>query len=538
MNPSRPFRRAAFLLLLWAPALHAAGPRTPRPSDPVVSIPIADLGFDPIQPRFLTGGATMFTLNFVDDTHLLVTFNTHGLIPRMPDTVPGDDDRLVDALLLELPSGKVLARTQWHTRDREQYLWPLSHGLFLLRIRNTLTVIDPLRNLAAGAPDPFKEQGFLHMDRRIGYISVSPGGDLLVVETVPAPRSAAEDDAARFAAAGSGKAPSQDQTQSQSGPSRPVFHVDTDSLVQIHLYRMSFSAATPGEQPRLRAQAAGLIAAQKLIRVPATADGFLDIYQESAHTWLFDFQSHAGKRVELSPFDTECAPSPWFISRTDFVSLGCTGSDTKVELSGFDLRGEEPWIQILSGAQIAPEIVSSPASGRFAFSRILVASTFYDIQNLLPEELSGQEIEIIQNHDGRILLKVQASPIQRTGQNFDLSPDGLSFTVIRNNVLEVYHLPALTSKDQDQLRLVATSTPEPNQNRILLVPLRTATAKNSLPNAPNPSAAVQSVDDSSNLSAPAAPKANAGDVQPSPDSDTPRTPPSLYGPNYPKPPKP
>jgi hypothetical protein len=509
MTPSRPFRRAAFLLLLAAPALLAAGPKTPRPSDPVVSIPIADLGFDPIAPRFLTGGATMFTLNFVDDTHLLVTFNTHGLIPRMPDTAPGDDDRLINALLLELPSGKVLARTQWHTRDREQYLWPLGHGLFLLRIRSTLTVIDPLRRLADGASDPFKEMGFLNMDRRIGYISVSPGGDLLVVETVPAPRSAADDDAARFAAAAGGKAqyPNQVQaaSQSQSDPSRPVFQVDTDSLVQVHLYRMSFEAAAPGEQPKLRAQSAGLIATQKLIRVPATADGFLDVYQESPHTWLFDFQSHAGKRLELSPFDTECAPSPWFISRTDFISLGCTGSESRVVLSGFDLRGEEPWIQVLSGNQIAPEIVSSPASGRFAFSRILVAGSFYDNQNLLPEELSGQEIQVIQNHDGRILLKVQASPIQRT----------------------------------DQLRLVATSTPEPNQNRILLIPVRTATAaKNNLPNAPNPSFAVQTVDESSNLSAPAAPKANAGDVQPSPESDVPRTPPSLYGPDYPKPPKP
>jgi len=538
MTSSRPFRRAAFLLLLSTPALPAAGPKTPRPNDPVVSIPIDTLGFDPIQPRFLTGGATMFTLNFVDDTHLLVTYNTHGLIPRMPDTVPGDDDRLVNALLLELPSGHILARTQWHTRDREQYLWPLSHGLFMLRIRSKLTVIDPLRNLASGASDAFKEQGFLTMDRRIGYISVSPGGELLTVETVPPPRPAVDDDAARFAAATSGNL--QSQNQSQSDPqlhTRSAFHVDTDSLVQIHLYRMNFDAAAPGEQPRLRAQAAGLIASRNLIRVPATADGFLDIYQESTHTWLFDFQSHAGKRVELSPFDTTCAPSPYFISRTDFVSLGCNGADTRVLLSGFDLRGEEPWIQVLSGTQIAPEIATSPATGRFAFSRILVASSFYDIQNLLPEELSGQEIQVIQNHDGRVLLKLMASPIQRTGQNFDLSPDGLSFTVIRNNVLEVYHLPALTSKDQDQLKLAASSTPERNENRIVLVPNRSAdTAKNSLPNAPNP--AIQTVDDSSNLTTAPHPAATSGDVHPTADSDTPRTPPSLYGPDYPKSPKP
>jgi hypothetical protein len=61
------------------------GPKPVKPGDPYLSFPLDSLGFDPVQPRLLTGPATYFTLNFVDDTHLLLTFNSHGLIPRVND---------------------------------------------------------------------------------------------------------------------------------------------------------------------------------------------------------------------------------------------------------------------------------------------------------------------------------------------------------------------------------------------------------------------------------------------------------------------
>jgi hypothetical protein len=471
-----------------------------RPGDPYLSIPYDRLGFEPVQQRFLVGGATMFTLNFVDDTHLLLTFNTHGLIPRLPDAKPDDDDRLVNAELIELPSGNILARTQWHTRDREQYLWPLAHGQFLLRIRNRLTVIDPIHSLAT--PDPFQQQRFLDLDRRIGYLNLSPGGDLLCVETIPPPVSVVDGPASR-----------------------------TETLIHVYFFRMIYTAE-PGQPPHLTAQSAGQLATQRLIRVPATSEGFLDTSRESPGTWLFDFQSHAGKRIELSPYDTTCQPTPFFVSRTEFVAFGCRGSDSKLELSGFNMRGEEPWIQMLSSQQIAPSFASAPDAGRFVFSHILVTGTFYDIDNLSPEELSAQEIMVIQNHDGRILLKVQASPIQRTGQNFDISPDGLSFAVLRADHLDVFHLPPLTAKDQEQVKLAAADMPEKNDARIRLTITRPAAA------APAKADTALTIPVDAPPALPSAPLPQSSPADPAADDDQPRKPPSLYGPDYPNPKKP
>ena len=502
----RPSSALLWLLLVLCPvvALAGDGPK----SAPYLSLPLEKLGFDAIPPRLLVGGATMFTLHFVDDTHLLLTFNSHGLIPRINDGVSQENDRLITALLLELPSGKVVAQTTWHTRDRDQYLWPLSHGMFLLRMQTRLSVIAPVRGLAEG--DAFRQQSFLNMEKQIGYISVSPGGDLLVVETVTPPHPDSEKDSPLGAP--------------------QVMHFNTEPMFEIRFYRMLLQS-NGNEPERLAVQAAGVVASRNLIRVPATSEGFLDMLKESNQTWLFDFQSHAGKRLELSPFDTTCTPSPYFTSRTEFVALGCRGSETHLMLSGFNLRGEQPWIQVLSGQQIAPTIVTAPDAGRFAFSRILVTGSFYDLQNLLPEELSGQEIQVIQHHDGRILLKVQASPIQRTGQNFDLSPDGLSFTVIRNGNLDVFHLPELSKKDTEQVRLAAEMV-EKNDARIRLNPVRPAAVAKKTP---PPTAAEPAI----SINAPGAtlegPPANAGDAKPV--DDGPRAAPSLYGPDYPKNPK-
>ena len=63
----------------------------------------------------------MFTVDFVDEKHLLLTYSTKRLLKRLPDCPAGDQDRVIDAVLLEVPSGKVLGRTSWRTHDRGQY---------------------------------------------------------------------------------------------------------------------------------------------------------------------------------------------------------------------------------------------------------------------------------------------------------------------------------------------------------------------------------------------------------------------------------
>src|SRR5258708_6270206 len=152
-----PHRRLCFALS-WL-LLLAALPAFARGPEPSLRIPLETLGFQPLSTQFLLNGSSMLTLHYVDDKHLPLPSVTHRLIPRLPDEPEDDQDRMVDAVLLELPTGKVLARTSWHLHDHAQYLWSLGHGHFLLRVRDTLTTFAPLANLATS--EPFAQQPFL-----------------------------------------------------------------------------------------------------------------------------------------------------------------------------------------------------------------------------------------------------------------------------------------------------------------------------------------------------------------------------------------
>ncbi len=501
-------RVAAGTLLLAGSAAWAGGPKPGRPGDPAYTLETSPYGYLPLPVRYLVSGLSMLTLHFVDNDHLLFTFHTHGLLKRLPDSNPEDNDRNVTAVLIELPSGKELARTTWRTRDQDQYLWPLGHGRFVLRIRSKLTVLDPMGGLASG--HAFEEHPFLEFKRRIGYIAISPGGDLLSVETLPTRVQSAAADGA------------QDDT-----PARPP--------VEIRFFRLSFSGEGEGKGGKVIARVAGGIVTQQMVHIPATAEGFLDITKDGDNGYLFDFQSHAGKRLELAGYATTCAPRSYFVDRSEFVALGC-GLSGKVVLSEFDLRGEEPWVQALAGTHISPIITSAPDAGRFVLSRLLVTGTYIDPESVTPDQLSGQELTVIQNHDGRVLLKTQASPMQRAGQNYDLSPNGMWFatfestqrgqedSLTQHTKIAVFHLPEPTAAEEKDLKLAAAATPEKNEAPIRLMTASEAKRTDAAAKAPD----VITVGPAGTMAQVAAENENASE-----GDGAPRKKPSLYDTNQP-----
>jgi hypothetical protein len=138
----------------------AAAPEKGKPADkdkPALQgpgaplrIPLSTLGYQALQQEFMLSGSSMLTVHFVDQDHLLVTFAVRRLMKREPEDAASDKDRVIGANLVELPSGRVLAQTEWRMHDLAQYLWPLGHGRFLLRVRDRLTMIAPGSGGTAG----------------------------------------------------------------------------------------------------------------------------------------------------------------------------------------------------------------------------------------------------------------------------------------------------------------------------------------------------------------------------------------------------
>ncbi|MEO8870989.1 MAG: hypothetical protein ABI357_09160, partial [Granulicella sp.] len=350
------------MFLLFATAFcHAKGP------EPPLRIPLEPLGFQAQNPGALAIGS-MSTVEFLDEQHLLITFTVHQLMKRLPDEPPDDQDRVIEAVIVHLPSGDVMARTQWRIHDTGQYLWNLGHGRLMLRIRNTLSTIAPLANLGSG--DPFMEQPLLRSDRLMIVILLSPDRDLLTVETMAKPAAAA------------GSAEREPQS----------------TRTQLNFYRL-----LPTDKPadKVIPQYAGVLVAEAPVSLSITSAGYIDVTQESRNRWLFDFDPYVGKPLELSPFDTSCRPHPVFVSSSEFVAFGCRGSDDRQTIGGFNMTGAQMWQQDFSDVQGYADFAVAPAAGRFAMSRNLVSAGSGMTPNFAPDSFTSQEIRVYQTHDGK-----------------------------------------------------------------------------------------------------------------------------------------
>ncbi|MEO6909638.1 MAG: hypothetical protein ABI158_01785 [Edaphobacter sp.] len=471
----------ALLSFLAAPLLFARGP------EPVLRIPLDSLGFQPQSAQFLQAGSSLLTLHYVDNQHLLLTFGVHRLMERIADDPPGDEDHTVEAVLLEVPSGRVLARIDWRMHDNGQYLWGLGHGRFMLRTRDTLTTFAPLANLASGRP--FYQRPFLTTTRRIGALLLAPESDLLVVESVertpppPPPARVLFGPTPKPTPAPLGK----------EGDTRPV---------ALSFYRLSL----PDLGDEVIATLAGIARSANFGNIAATGAGHLAVVDQGRQQWVFDFRPYNGEAKELAPFDSTCSPTPRFVSNSQFIAFGCHSGGSPHVLGGFNMRGEEMWEQNLFGDFVATSFAYAPLSGRFAMGRVLGEGATDDLQTVSATSLNGQSVVVYQTESGKQLLRVDCSPVVRAGQNFALSPDGMNLAVIRENAIGIYGLPPLSAKDQADLKEARALVPVEDD-----LPIEFAGP--SPDRATSPSAASSSSDETTGAdAAPAAVKAASTDV--------------------------
>jgi hypothetical protein len=532
------------LLSLFSFILPAHLSAAPKPAN---RIALQDLGFMPLPPRYLLDGSSMLALHYVDDTHLLLTFDARRLIPRVPNDPPTDQDHNVDFLLLELPSGRLLARTELLVHDHGQYLWNLGHGAFLLRQRDSFTTFAPLRNLASGKP--FGQYPFLRTDRHVVAVLLSPQADFLTLEsTDPIPLVDPDPDPFTGVLGRSNERPA--------------------PRVQLNFYRLGPPEPASGQ---IIPRAAGIALSRRPIELPLSSEGLLNVLDQGRQRWAFDFKSHSGKRSELALFDSTCRPVPYFISPSEFLVFGCHGGNTRQTIAAFNLRGDATWQQVLSGSYIAPSFVFAPAAGRFALGRLIINSAVVGIDTLDPSMVLAQSVDVIQNDSGKTLFHVDCTPAARAGQNFAFSPDGMNFAVIREGAIEIFALPPLGPQDKTAIQLAVKTAPPATEADVDLSEVSTRSGppgqqnsqdtlttteaapltpsvipatrqpttpqsaatqfpSNQTPQDPTPATAVDQP-----TASPSNQASNPGETPPQPDPPVRRKPPTLYNPSAPDP---
>ncbi len=514
-------------MAMWM-ALSASGAVSHDPAAEPVRIPLEPMGYQTLSQDFLLSGSSMLTVDFVDKDHLLITFGVRRLMKREANDPVNDADRTIGAFLVELPSGRVMARTEWRLHDRSQYLWNLGHGHFLLRVRDQLTTFSPMAS--ADPNEAFRETRLIKVERHLVAVLVSPDGDLLTAETT------------NWAMG------SDDPNQGFSADPAPV---------QINFYRLVDSANG------MIASYAGAIRTKTAVVLPMTAAGRLDVLEGGKNRWLFNFDEHAGKVNELAAWDTSCFPRPTFVGHSEFVAFGCRGTDDKVDFAGFNLKGEEMWQQNFYDTYVNPTFGFAPEAGRFALGRTIVNGAFDPELPLPSAAVATEEVRVYQSYNGKQLFKIECSPVERAGQNFALSPDGLKLAVVREAQVrhpgtkdyaaytqtevgvEVYPLPVLAKEDQTAVKDAQEHAPADTGARIDIALERTAETQDKGVPGPDSGAKVVMGSDSAATRSPSPvepgnpavaavppvdPGVNTveeGDAEPT----GPRQPPTLYGPD-------
>jgi hypothetical protein len=433
MTPQRLMAGLA-VMALCASAASAAD----KQPTPWARISLQKLGFPGVSAGFVTAGASVLTVNFVDDDHLLVTFGMRGLVKRIAGDPDTDEDREVAAEIVEVPSGKIVARTEWHLHDHGRYLWPLGHGRFMLRSGSSLSTFAPLANLHS---EPFRRVAFPVRGPYVASVMTSPEGGVLTVESVIPLK--------------------------QSGIATWADVQGPQSATLLDLYRLSGEGTEASPMTITSPQS---VRSSHPVSFPIDEDGFLWTTNESRdpNDWTVSFHAFApaGKKnpVVVGQLHSNCQPRLMIASRSEYVSLTCKGADAQMKLATYGFDGHENWEEPID-MDTAIAFAFAPGVGRFAISRITAAVTTLT-QGTSSISVPGdpvfkQEVRIYQTESGDLVLKTTTSPAFKTAENFDLSADGRLAALVRDGDIAIYQLPALSERDRKAAEEVAKYAPPP-----------------------------------------------------------------------------
>ncbi len=378
----------------------------------------------------LRTGYTNATLSFIDADHLLLTFSARKLMARAHDQRELDDDHTVRAEVVHLPDGAVVRETEWRMHDRAAYLWPLAEGRFLLRERGDLYSLDPLGKEHA---ETLGRRMLLHSENELQSVQLSPSRDLLLVETVP-PRLVGDD-------------PEDFKPR----------------IVAVDFFKV---VPEPGGAVSLKER--GHATAHAAFSLAFTSMGVLQTVQEDRTHWGFDFQTYAGKKMELAGFTSTCRPNSLFVSDAEFFAFGCRGGEDRKLMGGFNLLAEAKWVFTTDDAPLWLGVSNAPVAGRFAVRNTLTSVQAMENERLSANDIRAQEVRVYSSREGQELLRAYCGPAQRADGNFALSPDGLHLAVLHGGQLEIYDLPPVSPEDRKFYQREQTS----------LTPLQSSTEKN------------------------------------------------------------
>ncbi|HET9099598.1 MAG TPA: hypothetical protein VFN62_04345, partial [Acidobacteriaceae bacterium] len=392
----------ALVLLSWLPGIRAQTAPAPANSNqvhPQMSIPVFPLGY--LTPGDLPAlyYYAMVELHFIDADHLAFAFNTPGLLKR-DDNCPGSDvQRMVHAVVFQLPSGRVIKQADWELYDFMDFLWGMADGKLLLRRCNRLESIGP-------DLDP---QVLIQGIGTVEDVSFSPDHSMVVVQEKV--KADAEDKL-------SGALPSvlAQETETQ--------HTNV-SFIELNPVHMIGRAEI--SSPSV---------------IPIISNGLFEVLTAPNDQWVVNLQVFRGAEREIATIHSLCPPVIQALSNTMFMATTCPKGDRR-SFQGYNLQGSLLWQISLAPDQYDPQLILIPSGVHFAIESLRLTHPHAALDPLTKEDVLGEDIDIYDTLSGARSATFETSPAYTGGRNVDFSPDGTRMAVLHHGAIEVYSLSDL-----------------------------------------------------------------------------------------------
>jgi hypothetical protein len=372
---------------------------------PSFRIPTDPLEYHPLSSFYLMARSSSASLDFIDEQHLLFTFRVTGLLKRLPECQPDDEDQLIRALVVHLPDGKIERSAEWRMHDRGRYLWALGRGKFLVRQQDSLMATDASLTL----------EPFLKSNVPLRLVKLSPDGELLLLETDLEKHTAEEHQRLMEAARAQGSSPPREDVKI--------------TVIQLRDQRVVLEARS-------------LI----LMDLPMISQGYLETLSAKGDHWMLRYRPFQGEPKVIADVASSCRPSESPLNdRMAGVNLCSERGDDHL-FQAISLEGKTLWSYHWDSHFIWPTSAASESGNRIAFSTLRVAHPVSSSDPIDDSDLQAQRVEVLDVNTGRLALTQYATPVLSGGQNYALSPNGDRFAVLRANAIEVYDLPPGTTE--------------------------------------------------------------------------------------------
>ncbi len=159
------------------------------------------------------------------------------------------------------------------------------------------------------------------------------------------------------------------------------------------------------------------------VHLPINGEGYLELLRANGMGWSLNFDFFSGGSTVIGPLDSACMPLLDFISPGEVLATTCN-SNGDPRLVGLGLNGKHLWQNTSVGSSVWPVLVTNATGTRFGRESLMTGHDLSILSPLEPEDIKGQDVQIMDAATGKLVLRAAATPVFDVGGNVAISPSG------------------------------------------------------------------------------------------------------------------